>query len=49
MSKFFSVLVVALFLVLGLVSLLEFMAGCGETYVDSKGERHAYGCLLITP
>ena len=23
------------------------MVGCGETYVDAKGERHQYECLFI--
>ena len=27
--------------------LLEWMVGCGETYVDAKGERHEYQCLFI--
>lgn len=27
--------------------LLEWMAGCGETYVDSKGVRHANECLFL--
>ena len=29
------------------VMLLEWMAGCGETYVDSKGVRHANECLFL--
>ena len=29
------------------VMLLEWMAGCGETYIDAKGERHAYECMFI--
>lgn len=29
------------------VFLLEWMAGCGETYIDAKGERHAYECIFI--
>lgn len=31
---------------LGLL-ILEWMAGCGETYVDAKGVRHQYECLFI--
>ena len=27
--------------------LLEWMAGCGETYVDSKGVRHANECVFL--
>ena len=26
---------------------VEWIAGCGETYVDAKGERHQYECVLI--
>jgi hypothetical protein len=33
--------------VLGTVMLLEWMVGCGETYVDAKGDRHEYSCLFI--
>lgn len=35
------------FAVLGAVVLIEWMAGCGETYIDSKGVRHAYECVFI--
>jgi ferric-dicitrate binding protein FerR (iron transport regulator) len=38
---------VAVFTVVGAVVLLEWMAGCGETYVNAKGERHANECLFI--
>lgn len=27
--------------------MLEWSAGCGETYVDSKGIRHNHECLFI--
>ena len=27
--------------------IIEWLVGCGETYVDAKGERHAYECVLI--
>lgn len=27
--------------------LLEALVGCGQTYVDAKGERHQYECLFI--
>lgn len=33
--------------VLGAVFLLEWMVGCGETYIDSKGIRHANECIFI--
>lgn len=45
---------VASFLFTGLLGvffallLLEWMAGCGETYVDSKGVRHANQCIFLS-
>lgn len=42
-----TVAAVTAFAVLGAVFLLEWMAGCGETYIDAKGERHEYECLFI--
>lgn len=35
------------FAVLMAVFLLEWMAGCGETYIDAKGVRHVNECLFI--
>jgi len=29
------------------VMLLEWMAGCGETYIDANGNRHAHECMFI--
>jgi len=29
------------------VLLVEWMAGCGETYVDANGVRHQYECVFI--
>jgi hypothetical protein len=33
----------------GLFALLmiEWAAGCGESYVDSKGQRHLYECVYL--
>lgn len=42
-----TVAAVTAFAVLGAVVLLEWMAGCGETYTDSKGVQHANECLFI--
>ncbi len=42
-----TVAMVTAFAVLGAVVLIEWMAGCGETYIDSKGVRHAYECVFI--
>jgi hypothetical protein len=44
LSYAISVTVIA---VLMAVFLLEWMAGCGETYTDSKGVQHANECLFI--
>jgi hypothetical protein len=27
--------------------LMEWMVGCGETYIDSKGVSHKYACLFM--
>jgi hypothetical protein len=37
----------AAFAVLGAVFLIEWMAGCGETYIDAKGERHQHECVFL--
>ncbi len=29
------------------ILLMEWMVGCGETYTDSKGERHNYACIFL--
>lgn len=29
------------------VMFVEWMAGCGESYIDSKGVRHANDCIII--
>ncbi len=44
---------VGMFFVTGLLGLffafmlLEWLSGCGETYVDSKGVRHANECVFL--
>lgn len=35
------------FLVFFLIIFMEWMAGCGETYIDSKGRRHQHECIFI--
>jgi ABC-type thiamin/hydroxymethylpyrimidine transport system permease subunit len=35
------------FIVGGAMFLVEYMAGCGETYTDSKGRIHQNECLFI--
>jgi len=33
--------------VLIVLCLAEWMVGCGETYVDAKGVRHANDCIVV--
>jgi hypothetical protein len=42
-----DVLIAAVFGVILAVLFAEWAAGCGETYVDSKGIRHQHECLFI--
>ena len=35
------------FVIGGAVFLVEYMAGCGETYKDSKGRTHQNECLFV--
>lgn len=35
------------FVIGGALFLVEWLSGCGETYIDSKGVRHANECLFI--
>ena len=30
------------------VAIIEWMAGCGETYVDANGQRHQHECVFLT-
>jgi hypothetical protein len=51
MNKYFEFVVAAVFTiafaVLGAVILLEWLVGCGESYVDASGIRHLYECVFI--
>ena len=42
-----ELLIMAACAVLFAVILVEWAAGCGETYIDARGETHAYQCVLI--
>ena len=42
-----DVLVATVFGVILAVLFAEWAAGCGETYVDSKGIRHQNECLFV--
>lgn len=47
LTKVLEVILFVVFAVGLAVIVLEWMAGCGETYIDSKGVRHQYECLFI--
>lgn len=51
MSKFLeAVLPILATLLIGValgVFLIEYAAGCGETYVDADGNRHAHECVFF--
>lgn len=40
-------LVGLVFVLGGAMFLVEYASGCGETYIDSKGIRHANQCMFI--
>ena len=42
-----DVLIATVFGVFLAVLFAEWLVGCGETYVDSKGIRHQHECLFI--
>lgn len=43
-----TVAAVTAFAVLGAIVLLEWFSGCGETYIDANGERHAHECIFLS-
>lgn len=46
-KKLLEILVVIVFGILLGMFVLEWMAGCGETYVDANGVRHQNECVFI--
>lgn len=42
------ILVAAAFAVIAAVSVIEMLAGCGESYVDAAGQRHLYECVFLS-
>ena len=42
-----SVVITVLMSALMALIFIEWMVGCGESYIDSKGVRHANECLII--
>jgi hypothetical protein len=47
MKILLEVAAVALFSALLAVILVEWAAGCGETYVDAQGETHQHDCVIL--
>jgi hypothetical protein len=47
LSVIVHVVVALAFLIFFAIVFAEWMAGCGETYVDSKGRRHSHECLFM--
>jgi len=47
MQKFFEVLVVISFFALVGIMFIEWLAGCGESYVDAEGIRHVGQCVFV--
>lgn len=46
-QKLIVALCVVTFGALMALMLVEWAAGCGETYIDANGVRHSYECLFI--
>lgn len=42
-----GVIVAVLFALFMAAVLVEWMVGCGETYVDAFGQRHMFECVFI--
>jgi len=42
-----AVALILLLIALFAITLVEWAAGCGETYVDANGVRHQYECVFI--
>jgi len=43
-----SAILMVLFSAFVAVLFIEWLAGCGETYIDAKGVRHQYECVFLT-
>ena len=42
-----ALLLLVLFTLLIAVVVIEWAAGCGESYVDAAGQRHMYECVYL--
>lgn len=47
MKKILEIFVFVAFMVMCFVLLVEWISGCGETYVDATGKRRQYECAFI--
>jgi hypothetical protein len=47
MKTTFEILIVILLTALGALFLVEWAAGCGETYTDANGIEHQYECVFL--
>jgi hypothetical protein len=45
--KLASITATTLFILLVFILLAEWLAGCGESYVDAYGVRHQNECIII--
>lgn len=43
-----NALIALLFGALGALFLVEWAAGCGETYTDAQGQTHQHECVFLT-
>lgn len=48
MQRLIKFTALCFFGVIGAFVLMEWLAGCGETYIDSKGARHVNECLFFS-
>jgi hypothetical protein len=47
MKKFLNLALASLIGIALALLLMEWMVGCGETYIDSKGVSHKHACLFL--
>jgi hypothetical protein len=47
MKTLIEITIAALFTVLMALFLVEWAAGCGETYIDAQGVEHQYECVFL--
>lgn len=47
LSFLVGAVVMAMFSLVLVVGVIEYLAGCGETYIDAEGKRHQNECIII--